>query len=201
MSNSEFPETRTSLLLGLQTGDDQDAWHEFASVYSPIIYRISRKHGLQDADAHDLVQQILVSVAGAIDQYQKKDETVRFRHWLKRIARNAIYNALTRRPHDRGVGGTSVHEALNNHVFSEERLEREIESEHQRELFLRAASIVKSQVTHNSWQIFHLTVVNGRSVQEVSRELNKSVGSIYAVRGRVMAKIRGVLHDLEQAEP
>ncbi len=86
-SDSDFPETRASLLLQLQAGDDQDGWQEFVAIYRPIIYRLARKRGLQDADAQDLAQQVLLSIAGAIERWHKHDESTRFRHWLRRVAR------------------------------------------------------------------------------------------------------------------
>jgi len=106
--DSEFPETRASLLLQIQAGVDNDAWQEFVTTYRPIIYRLARKRGLQDADAQDLAQQVLLSIARSIEHWQKNDESVRFRHWLRRVAKNAIYNALTRQPRDRAAGGTSI---------------------------------------------------------------------------------------------
>ncbi len=37
---------------------------------------------------------------------EKRDESTRFRHWLSRVTKNAILNALTRRPKDQAVGGS-----------------------------------------------------------------------------------------------
>ena len=139
-SDSDFPDTRASLLLQLQAGDDQDGWQDFVAIYRPIIYRLARKRGLQDADAQDLAQQVLVSIAGAIERWHQHDESTRFRHWLRRVARNAISNVLTRRPRDIASGGTSIHEFLEVQVDEDSDLSREIELEHRRELFLRAAS-------------------------------------------------------------
>jgi RNA polymerase sigma-70 factor, ECF subfamily len=51
---------------------------------------------MQDADAQDLVQTVLIRVAGAIDRWEA-EPGVRFRHWLRRIARNAIVYAARSR--------------------------------------------------------------------------------------------------------
>jgi uncharacterized protein (TIGR03067 family) len=50
-SDSQFPETHASLLLQLQNSGNQEAWLEFVSIYRPIIYRLARRRGLQDADS------------------------------------------------------------------------------------------------------------------------------------------------------
>ena len=103
---TEFPETRESLLAQVRSPANREAWDDFALIYRPVIYRLARRRGLQDADAQDLAQRVLMAVASAIGSWEKSNESVRFRHWLRRVARNAIVNALSRRPHDRAAGGT-----------------------------------------------------------------------------------------------
>jgi hypothetical protein len=80
---SEIPETRDSLLVRLKDPGDREAWDQFSVLYRPVIYRIARARGLQDADAQDLVQQVLMAVASAIPRWQRGGEHVRFRHWLR----------------------------------------------------------------------------------------------------------------------
>ena len=60
------PLTRASLLVRLRDPDDVDAWKEFVRHYASVIYGFARKRGLQDADAADLMQEVLRSVAGAV---------------------------------------------------------------------------------------------------------------------------------------
>ena len=199
-SDSEFPETQASLLLQIQAGDDSDAWQQFVAIYRPIIYRLARRHGLQDADAQDLAQQVLLSIASSIERWQKSDESVRFRHWLRKVAKNAICNALTRRPRDRAAGGTSVQGLLEEQGDDGDELAREIELEHRRELFFRAAAVVKTDVAADTWQVFQLAVIEGVPIEEVAARLNKSVGAAYAARGRVMNRLRRLVEELEQQE-
>ncbi|MEM7317053.1 MAG: sigma-70 family RNA polymerase sigma factor, partial [Planctomycetota bacterium] len=110
----EFPETRSSLLLQIRADQHQDAWARFVTLYRPVIYRLARQRGLQDSDAQDLAQRVLMAIAGSIDRWQKEDESVRFRHWVRKIVRNAIINALSRRPPDVGDGSASSEELLAN---------------------------------------------------------------------------------------
>lgn len=199
-SDSDFPETRASLLLQLQAGDDQDGWQEFVAIYRPIIYRLARKRGLQDADAQDLAQHVLVSIAGAIERWQRYEESVRFRHWVRRIARNAIFNVLTRRPRDLAAGGTSIQELLEGYADEDSNLSREIDLEHRRELFLRAASSVRTEVSPSTWKVFQLSVIERYAIEEVAARTNKSVGAAYAARGRVMSRIRRIVDEMERSE-
>ncbi len=199
-SDSEFPDTRASLLLQLQAGVDQDGWQDFVDIYRPIIYRLARKRGLQDADAQDLTQQVLVSIAGAIERWHPHDESTRFRHWLRRIAANAISNALTRRPREIAAGGTSIQDVLEWQDERDSDLSREIELEHRREIFLRAASIVKTEVSVDTWQVFQLTVIEGCGLEMAASRMSKSVGAAYAARGRVMNRLRRIVNEMERRE-
>ena len=199
-TESQFPDTRASLLLQLQVGDDHEIWQEFVTIYRPIIYRLARKRGMQDADAQDLAQQVLLSIVGSIERWQKTDESVRFRHWLRRVAKNAICNALTRRPHDRAVGGTSIQAFLESQCVVDDKFENEVELEYRRELFLRAASTVRRDVAAETWEVFQLAVIEGVPIEEIAARMSKSVGAAYAARGRVMNRLRRLVEKMEQRD-
>ncbi len=198
--DNEFPDTRASLLLQVKAGDDPNAWDEFVAVYRPIVYRLARRRGLQDADAEDLAQQVLISVARSIEGWQQRDESVRFRHWLKRVTKNAILNLLTRGPKERAAGSTSVHELLQQHDADDRELARDLEIEYRREIFFRAAAIVKSEITTDSWKVFELAVIEDIPIEEVAVTLDKSVGAVYAARSRVMKRLRRYVEEMERDE-
>lgn len=196
--HTEFPVTRASLLLQLKSPDDETAWQDFVAIYRPVIYRIARKRGLQDADAQDLTQKVLVSIAGAIANWERRDESVRFRHWLRRVARNAIVNTLTRKPQDAATGGTGVQNLLADHAADNEPLDREVTLEHRRELYFRAAAEVQAEVAPETWQVFQLAVVEDIPIEDVAERVGKSVGAAYACRGRVINRLRNAVQRLEE---
>ena len=67
---NRLPPTAPSLLVRLRDADDGAAWNQFIEIYSPVVYRYARRRGLQDADAADLMQDVLGSVAFCIQQKQ-----------------------------------------------------------------------------------------------------------------------------------
>jgi RNA polymerase sigma-70 factor (ECF subfamily) len=73
------PETRPSLILRVRDANDADAWNQFATLYRPVILRLARRKGIQAADAEDLAQQVLLSVAGAMERWQPDQQRARFR--------------------------------------------------------------------------------------------------------------------------
>jgi RNA polymerase sigma-70 factor (ECF subfamily) len=197
---SQFPETHESLLVRLRSPANREAWDQFALIYRPVIYRLARHRGLQDADAQDLAQQVLMAVASAIGSWEKSDESVRFRHWLRRVARNAIVNLLSRQPHDRAAGGSSVHELLMEQASVDLQSDAQIELEYRRELYLRAARMVRVDVEPETWRAFEMTVIENRCIDAAAVELDKPVGAIYAARSRIMRRLRQAVQELEKSE-
>lgn len=197
---TDFPETRESLLVQVRSPANREAWDEFALIYRPVIYRLARHRGLQDADAQDLAQQVLMAVASAIGNFEKSSESVQLRHWLRRVVRNAIVNALSRRPRDRAAGSSSVQELLLEQPDDDSESDAQIELEYRRELYLRAAKIVRRDIEPETWRAFELTVVENRSIDDAALELDKPVGTIYAARSRIMRRLREAVRELEKAE-
>jgi RNA polymerase sigma-70 factor (ECF subfamily) len=72
---TEFPETPSTLLARVRSPDNREAWEQFVLIYRPAIYRMARRRGMQDADAQDLVQTVLIRVAGAIERWEEEPGT------------------------------------------------------------------------------------------------------------------------------
>lgn len=197
---SDFPETRESLLLRLRSTEDFSAWERFVRLYRPVIHRLARGRGLQEADAEDVCQRVLLAVAGAIGEWGRGHEGARFRHWLRRVARNAILNALTRAPRDRALGGSTSLALLLEQPEPDDPAERALEDEFRRELYRLAAERVRDEIQPSTWRAFEATEIEGRAFAEVAEELGLSLGNLYAARSRVMRRLRDVVHELENDE-
>jgi RNA polymerase sigma-70 factor (ECF subfamily) len=191
------PITRHSLVLRLRNPDDQAAWAEFVDVYEPLIYRLARRKGLQDADAQDLCQDVLRAVASAIERWDPDPAKGRFRAWLFRIARNLLVKFLARqRHHPRGTGSSSVQELLEAQPADDPQAEAEFAVEFRRRAFRWAADQVKGEFTSPTWQAFWQTAVETRPISDVARELGLSVGAVYIARSRVLARLRDQVQQL-----
>lgn len=190
----EFPETRNSLLLKLRDPADSESWHEFVTVYRPVVYRMARRRGMQDADAQDLAQAVLLSVAQAVHRWESDPKKARFRTWLTRVARNAIIDAFRRQRPDSGKGGTTELTRLEQHP---EPNDAEIDTEHRRELFRRAARQVRWEFAEQTWLAFWQTTVEAKPIQEVATDLQKSPGAIYIARTRVMQRLQQRIREVE----
>lgn len=193
----ELPETRNSLLLRLRDPDDCESWQEFVAVYRPVVYRMARRRGMQDADAQDLAQAVLLSVADSVQHWEVDPKRARFRTWLARVVRNAIIDAFRRRRPDMGEGGTTHVARLHEQPVPDK---GEIDVEHRRELFRWAARQVRWEFAEETWLAFWQTTVEGRPIEEVATELRKTPGAIYIARSRVMRRLQERVRDAEDKD-
>src|SRR6516162_2939026 len=184
------PTTRRSLVLRLRNLNDEAAWAEFVQIYEPLIYRLARGKGLQDADAQDLCQEVFRGVASAIERWDPDPAKGSFRGWLFRIARNLIVNFLARQGRMHGSGRTSVQELLEALPADNPAADAEFEVELKRRVFQWAAERVEHEFTASTWQAFWKTGVECRPVSEVAKSLGLSTGAVYIARSRVLARLR-----------
>src|SRR5262249_36696286 len=164
----DAPLTRASLLVRIRDGHDQEAWRQFVQVYAPVVYGFARKRGLQDADAADVMQDVLRSVAGAASRLNYDRARGSFRGWLYTVARNKIFNFLEAGQHkiDRGSGDSGTRERLENLAGPEWSLAQAWDEEYERNLAALAMERVQGEVQAATWQAFLLTAVEGRSARE-----------------------------------
>jgi RNA polymerase sigma factor (sigma-70 family) len=197
MDEPTAPATRHSLIVKLRDPADAGAWREFVALYQPLVYRLARRQGLQDADAHDLCQEVFRTVARAIERYDLDPARGRFRGWLYRITRNLLINFLTRRPYRlRGSGSTSVQELLEAQPADDPSATAVFEAEYRRQVFRWAADEVRGEFAPSTWQAFWTTAVDGRAPADAAAELGLSVGAVYIARSRVLARLRARIERL-----
>ena len=184
------PETRDSLIFRLSDAEDVPAWESFSAVYQPMLYRLARRWGLQDADAHDLVQEVLLAVARSIESYQRRDGTGGFRSWLAKVARHKFADLLTRRKRQAvGSGETDVQLWLAQ-LPDKSAVTSRWDLELRRELFRWAANVVRQAAHEQTWEAFQRTAVEGQPVDAVAEQLGVSAGQVYLARSRVMSRMR-----------
>lgn len=194
----ESPATRQSLLVRLKDPRDSQAWSEFVAIYAPLIDRLARTRGLQEADAADLAQEVFRAVAGAIDRYDPDPA----RGWLFRIARNLIINLLEARKVRPQASGDSNVQALLDQVPASDAAETILfEAEYRRRLFHWAAEQIRGEFREPTWKAFWLTAVEGVAPAEAAAEAGISVGAVYIARSRVMARLRTVVEQVEGDRP
>jgi RNA polymerase sigma-70 factor (ECF subfamily) len=195
----ETPETRASLLVRMRNPQDGRAWSEFVQIYEPLVYRLARGQGFQDADARDLTQQVLMAVAARVEQWNPDRSKGSFRGWLFRVARNLMVNLLVnRRRHPPGTGATDVHRLLDQKLAPAGEESALFELEYRRQLFRWAAEQIRGEFREKTWTAFWQTCVDGCEIKQAAQRLGMSVGAVYIARSRVLARLRQKVRQLEK---
>jgi len=197
----ESPATRASLLVRLRDGGDAEAWREFVHLYAPVIYGFARKRGLQDADAADLMQDVLRSVSSAVHRLEYDPLRGTFRGWLFTVTRNKVFNFLDSRSRRVQASGDSrMQQRLEQHAGGDGNLSADWEADYQRAMAAQAMDRVKGEFQAATWEAFLLTAVEGRTPAQVAPRVGLSVGAIYVAKNRVIARLRQEIERMQEVE-
>jgi RNA polymerase sigma factor (sigma-70 family) len=194
-----LPLTRASLLVRIQDSADAEAWRQFFELYAPVVYGFARKRGLQDADAADLMQDVLRSVSLAAGRLDYDPAKGTFRGWLYSVTRNKIFNFLDKqRRQTRGSGDSGAHRRLEELPAPAEERE-EWDRDYERRRFAWAAERIREEFHDATWQAFWLTAVDGQSAKDAGAKLKMSPGAVYVAKSRVIARLREEIESLSEA--
>jgi RNA polymerase sigma-70 factor (ECF subfamily) len=170
------------------------------NLYGPVVYGFARKRGLQDADAADLMQDVMRAVASAIRQLDYDRSRGSFAGWLFTITRNKIFSFLSARRNRPLTASDSAASHLLNIQSDDGDSADTWELEYQRSLASLAMERIKNEFQESTWQAFHLTAVDGRAASEVAAELALSPGAVYVAKSRVLARLKEEVEDIRRQE-
>src|SRR6267143_2400092 len=97
MRTSGLFATRRSLVDRLENWDDRKHWQEFFDAYWKLIYSAARKSGLTDAEAQEVVQETVITVAKKIGKLRYDPAAGSFKGWLLNITRWRIADQFRKR--------------------------------------------------------------------------------------------------------
>ena len=196
----EAPLTQPSLLVRLRDARDERAWSQFVDLYAPLVYGYTRRYGLQDADAADLTQVVLRTVASAIRRLDYDPRRGSFRGWLFTIVRSKLSTFLSRR-HDfcKGSGDSSMQQLLEAQPAPAED-SAVWDADYEQRLFAWAAEQVRAQVRDATWLAFWQTAVEGKPGKEVAAALGLSVAAVRLAKSRVVARLKALVQQARDAE-
>jgi RNA polymerase sigma-70 factor (ECF subfamily) len=190
--------TRPSLLIRLGDPEDRLAWQQFVELYGSLVYGFARQRGLQDADAADLTQEVMLAIAQTAGHWRYDPRRGSFRGWLYGVTRNKIARFL----HDRhaqplGSGNSNIHQRLAEEPDPEPDLEATWEREYQQNLFRLAAAQIQQHFSPTTWKAFWRTAVEGAGGAAVASELGISAGAVYVARSRVLARLTEAIKQMQ----
>jgi RNA polymerase sigma factor (sigma-70 family) len=193
--------TRVTLLGRLYRSGaaDEDAWREFVDRYGRRIYKWCRHWQLQDADAEEVTQRVLVLLLTKMKDFVY-DPSQSFRAWLKTVTHHTWRNLVDSRKHALLASGDSGHwEQLLTHAARDDLVQR-MEQEFDSELLEKAMVRARLRVAPHNWEAFRLTAIDGVEPREAAQRLNMKIANVYAARSNVQRLLREEVEALERGE-
>lgn len=184
--------TPPSLLERLRHPNEERAWDQFVALYTPLLYRWARARGLQEADAGDLVQDVLVLLVRKLPEF-RYDPGKSFRAWLLTVTLNC-WRERRRRRASQPAGGGAVDDVAD--PLAPDDVAEIAEAEYQTYLVRRALELMRVEFRPTTWQACWEHVVCGKPAARVAAELGLTPGAVYVARSRVLARLRQELRYL-----
>jgi RNA polymerase sigma-70 factor (ECF subfamily) len=181
--------TSVSLLQRLRQGAHARDWQRFVQLYTPLLFRWARRAGAQDADAADLVQEVLTLLFRKLPTFDY-DGSRSFRAWLRTVLLNKWRDAC-RQQAARADRAERVH--LEPTSVPDE--DAEAREDRQR-LVARALELIREDFQPQTWQGFWEFLTSGRGATAVAADLGVRVEVIYSAKCRVLRRLRQELEGL-----
>lgn len=188
--------TRVSLMARLHgAAYDPGVWQDFVRIYGPHVIQWCRGHGLQEADAHDVAQNVLLRFWRQAQGFHYDPERS-LRGYLRRMVFTAVADWAAELAHARRRGDARLSMFLDS-LPAREELSSRIEEAYDTELLAIAMREVEERVQPHTWQAFRLLALEQRSGAEVAVQLGIQQNTAYVARKKVQRMIRETIARLD----
>jgi len=187
--------TRTSLIerVGLS---ENPAWEEFYAIYWAPIIRYARKLGLQESEAHDVLQETMVALMGILPKFKYDRRKGRFRNFLLTIVHRkclAVHRRVKRKgevPIDVPVGESGL--APIDRLVEQADASEPDESAWQEALMLVAMKRLEAdpRIKSESLAAFRAYVIEGQAASAVAQAFGIKQNALYQIRNRLIKKLQ-----------
>jgi RNA polymerase sigma-70 factor (ECF subfamily) len=150
-----------------------------------------RKYDVQDSDADDLVQEVLLTVSKDLSEFDHSGQPGAFRAWLKAILVNRLrsfWRARDRRPQPRGDSDIADRLAELDDPASEMSLIWN--RQHDQYVLRQLLALAEPHFTSNTWHAFRRVALDGASADVVAQELEISLNAVFIAKSRVLSRLR-----------
>jgi RNA polymerase sigma-70 factor (ECF subfamily) len=196
--------TRRSLLSRLKDWDDQESWRDFFNTYWKLIYSAAIKAGLTDAEAQEVVQETIITVAKKMKAFKYDPSLGSFKGWLLNTTRWRIADQLRLRqqaaqPNERRAPATTSTDAIER-IPGDAGIDLDAvwEEEWQKNLMDAALQRVKRQVSPQQYQLFDLYVFKNWPVRKIAKTFGVSASRVYLAKHRISRLLKKEVKYLEK---
>jgi len=194
-------QTRASLIGKLADLGNSSEWREFFDTYWGLIYGVARKAGLSDADAQDVVQDTMSSVARQMPTFRYDPAKGSFKAWLLTLTRWRIMDRLRkRRPHhepplEPSTGTDPIAQIPDPASLVPDAVwEKEWESN----LFQAALVNLRRKVDPHKFQIFDFYATKEWPAEKVAERFQVPIEQVYLAKHRITEMLKAEVQRLER---
>ena len=171
--------------LSTETDVDQSAWDTFVALYTPLMFHWARKVGLGQADAADLVQEVLTIVFRRLPDL-KYDRQGSFRGWLRTVTLNKYRERLRKKT----LPVIDASGSMVDGLASVPQAESTWDIDYGRILLRQAMDQMQCDFEPVTWQALLAVMRENLSVEQASQVHDVSSWTIYSARSRLMRRLR-----------
>lgn len=192
-----FPTTSETLIAQLKSGEQ--AWADFFNRYSNVIFDLGKFKGLTDAEADDLVQEVMLRFNRRIEGgFQYDNDIARFRTFFGRIVQGCIYDQLRKRYRQEHI--VPLTEDYPDDNRPDELLELALLEKWRHILKAESIKLLQAKVDIKTFQIFDLHVLQDQPAADVAKLLNTSTSNVYTIKSRGIETMRKIVDELNKAD-
>jgi len=202
-TSEDYLPTRQSLLERLKNLEDETSWNDFFETYWKLIYSTARRTGLSDAEAQDVVQETIISVARKIEGFNYDPEYGSFKAWLKRLTQWRVGDYIRKKQYQIHGKRLPKEERLNTSLAEQQEdpawaeMGNAWDEEWEKNLFNLALERVKKQVSPRQYQMFYFHICKDFPAKQVAQRLNAKLNEVYIAKYKVSSLIKQEIKELE----
>ena len=184
-------DTSLTLLEELCGSPQQASWERMVNLYSPLLRSWIGRNEVQDSDADDLVQDVLMVVMKELPSFRHNQRPGAFRTWLRRIVVNRLRNFWRARQRQaKGSGDSGVMQWIDQLEDERSQMSRVWNREHDLHLTHKLLELIEPSFSENTRRAFRLLVLEQHSADEVAAELGMSLNAVFTAKSRVLRELR-----------
>ena len=181
-----------SLLHAARDTTNNEAWRRLVRVCEPLLYGWLRCQDIQHADADDLVQETLATLALEAPTFQLVGHPRVFRYWLRKVLinrlrhfRRALRVRLICHPDSELLDrlATLIDDSRSD-------LTRQWDDDHDGHVARQMMERIEPEFLPKTWQAFRRVALEGADPELVAAELELSLASVYTAKSRVLRRLR-----------
>ncbi len=190
--------TTSTILRDLGASDDSDAWTRLVQRFHGPIVAFALRMGHSAQDAEDVAQETLAVFVHSFRRGKYDRKRGRLSKWLFGIAYRVSCKLRTARSRKPETAALDEQAISDDHRLPRQSANEVWDREWEQAMMAEVLRQVRAEVEPQTFRIFEMVVLEGRSAAEVARELRLPSTVVYNSKHRVITRCRRWRAMLEQ---